>query len=65
MKSEFDPIARYYDMFHKGIKGDLEFYKKEASKVGTMMDIGCGTGRLSIPIAKDGTRVVGIDSSKK
>lgn len=31
---------------------------------GIALEIGCGTGRILIPIAKSGTKIVGLDSSK-
>lgn len=40
------------------------FYRSLAARVGgPVLELACGTGRLTIPIARDGHRVVGIDAS--
>ncbi len=54
--------AEYHDLFAG--EDDVSFYSAVSRKAGpTALDIGVGTARLAIPIAKTGTRVVGIDSS--
>jgi SAM-dependent methyltransferase len=54
--------AEYHDMFAG--EDDVRFYSAISRKAGpSALDIGVGTARLAIPIAKTGTRVVGIDSS--
>ena len=54
--------AKFYDLF--GSKNDLEFYRELALKSGNQaLELGVGTGRLAIPLAKVGLRVVGIDNS--
>jgi SAM-dependent methyltransferase len=43
---------------------DVRFYSAISRKAGpSALDIGVGTAHLAIPIARSGTRVVGIDSS--
>ena len=54
--------AKFYDLF--GSKNDLEFYKELALQSGSKaLELGVGTGRLAIPLAKAGIKVVGIDNS--
>lgn len=45
-------------------QGDVAFFRRLANEVGgPVLEIGCGTGRVSIPLAEDGHEVVGIDRS--
>jgi ubiquinone/menaquinone biosynthesis C-methylase UbiE len=54
--------AKFYDLF--GSKNDLEFYKELALKSGNKaLELGVGTARVAISIAKAGITVVGIDNS--
>lgn len=54
--------ARFYDLF--GSKNDLEFYKELALQSGNKaLELGVGTARVAISIAKAGVTVVGIDNS--
>jgi SAM-dependent methyltransferase len=40
------------------------FYREEArSAAGPVLELACGTGRLTIPIARDGHPIVGLDAS--
>ena len=54
--------AKFYDLF--GSKNDLEFYLELALQSGEKaLELGVGTGRVAIPLAKAGITVVGIDNS--
>jgi ubiquinone/menaquinone biosynthesis C-methylase UbiE len=54
--------AKFYDLF--GSKSDLEFYRELAIQSGKKaLELGVGTGRVAIPLAKAGITVVGIDNS--
>jgi SAM-dependent methyltransferase len=54
--------AKFYDLF--GSKNDLEFYKELALQSGKKaLELGVGTGRVAIYLAKAGITVVGIDNS--
>ncbi|CAM3607222.1 class I SAM-dependent methyltransferase [Brevibacillus invocatus] len=56
--------ADYYDLTQRGVAGDVEFYLEMAKKAGgPVLDLACGTGRISIPIAQAGVKVTGIDLS--
>ena len=45
---------------------DYDFYRLLIeSNPGPVLDLGCGTGRILVPLAKEGIEVVGLDTSKK
>jgi SAM-dependent methyltransferase len=43
---------------------DLEFYLRMIPIEATVLEIGCGTGRISIPLCERGNNVSGLDLSK-
>jgi SAM-dependent methyltransferase len=63
--NEYDRTdAAFYDYYSIGIEGDVEFYLEEAKKSGSpVLELGCGTGRILIPIARAGIDIVGLDRS--
>jgi SAM-dependent methyltransferase len=62
--SAYDPIARVYDPWSVNVTEDVHFYLEEArASGGPVLELGVGTGRIAIPIAADGIRIVGVDSS--
>jgi SAM-dependent methyltransferase len=51
----------HYDLLMPG-PNDLQFYQRHAAKYGTpVLELGCGSGRLSIPLAAAGVDITGID----
>jgi SAM-dependent methyltransferase len=61
----YDGWADYYDLIHTGTEGDAEFYVGQAVKRGgATLELGCGTGRIAIPMAMSGVDVTGLDNSK-
>jgi SAM-dependent methyltransferase len=64
--SPYDAIARLYDPWSVSVVEDVPFYLEEARKVapGPVLELGVGTGRIAVPIAAEGIRVVGVDSSR-
>ena len=63
--AEYDRTdAGFYDSLSTGLDGDEAFYLEEARNAhGPVLEIGCGTGRIMIPIAESGVRIVGLDSA--
>jgi SAM-dependent methyltransferase len=64
----FENYAIKYEQepFTKGTAGEVDFIEKEIryNKAIRILDIGCGTGRHSIELAKRGYTVVGVDLSE-
>jgi SAM-dependent methyltransferase len=62
--SSYDPIARLYDPWSVSVTEDVDFYVEEArAAAGDVVELGVGTGRIAVPIAAAGIRVIGVDSS--
>jgi SAM-dependent methyltransferase len=60
----YDPIARLYDPWSRSVVEDVPFYLEEARRSGgPVVELAVGTGRIAVPIASDGIRVIGVDSS--
>jgi SAM-dependent methyltransferase len=63
--SNYDAIAELYDRWSTSVVEDVAFYLDEARRSGgPVVELGVGTGRIAVPIAADGIRVIGIDSSR-
>ncbi len=61
---EYAAIAPVYDLWSAGMTDDLPFYVREARDAGgPVLEIGVGTGRVALAIARIGVDVVGIDVS--
>src|SRR5205823_3021876 len=62
--SGYDNIARLYDPWSRSVVEDVSFYVEEAVRCGgPVLELGVGTGRVAIPVAAAGIRVVGVDLS--
>jgi SAM-dependent methyltransferase len=62
----YDVSAKYYDAAY-GVKSDLvdlPFYLDLALEAGgPVLEMGCGTGRVLLPIAREGIEIHGLDNS--
>ena len=60
----YEHIARYYDLSHDRLVEDIPFLLKLAAETkGPVLEIGCGSGRLLVPLLRAGYSVTGVDSS--
>ncbi len=56
--------GRNYDAFNTPYQDDQPFYLAEARKArGPVLELACGTGRLTIPLKKAGIDIAGLDLS--
>jgi SAM-dependent methyltransferase len=63
--SFYDAIAELYDRWSRTVTEDIGFYVAEARKAGgEIVELGVGTGRVAVPTAQAGVRVIGVDSSE-
>ena len=63
-RSPYDAIAELYDPWSRSVTEDVPFYVAEARKAGgPIIELGVGTGRIAVPTAAAGVRVIGVDSS--
>jgi SAM-dependent methyltransferase len=64
-----DPaIAANYEQTLAGstlFQVDQRFVQRHCAPPGRLIDLGCGTGRLLIPLAQQGYRVLGVDLSEE
>jgi SAM-dependent methyltransferase len=65
--STYEVSAKHYDAAYavKADLVDLPFYLELAKKSrGPVLEIGCGTGRVLLPVARAGIEIHGVDSSR-
>jgi ubiquinone/menaquinone biosynthesis C-methylase UbiE len=60
--------AETYDVWMSDWPGEIDFYRKLVakevkSKNGIILDVACGTGRIGLRLAEEGTCVIGLDRS--
>lgn len=61
-------VARGYDAGLAGtplFDADRRFVERHCPRPGRLIDLGCGTGRLLVPFARRGFRVLGVDLSEE
>lgn len=60
----YDQIARYYDLTHADLEDDIGYLLALAGQVnGPILELGCGSGRLLLPLARAGYTITGLDNS--
>jgi len=60
----YEQIVDAYELEHTAFDDDIALYRTMASVVGDpVLELGCGTGRILVPLAADGFRVTGVDAS--
>src|SRR3954453_22211723 len=60
----WDRVAPYYDDWIPPDAGDVEFYVDRArAGAGPVVERGPGTGRVTLPLARAGVRVIAVDWS--
>ena len=67
MAAPYTTSAKYYDGAYaaKADLVDLPFYVDLAKKIGgPVLEMGCGTGRILLPIARAGIEIHGVDNSE-
>jgi ubiquinone/menaquinone biosynthesis C-methylase UbiE len=62
----WDDYADFYDWENAQTldRSDVKFWRAMAERAnGPVLELGCGTGRVTIPVSRTGARIVGIDRS--
>jgi ubiquinone/menaquinone biosynthesis C-methylase UbiE len=64
----WDDYAPFYDWENARTLGrrDVPFWHRMTAAVrGQVLELGCGTGRITMPLAHEGVRLVGVDRSQE
>jgi SAM-dependent methyltransferase len=65
MSAFYTTVARFYDSENADKTDDLEMYSRLAAEHdGEILDVGCGTGRVLLHLAREGRRAHGIDNDR-
>ena len=62
--TDYAPFASLYDLFYGDFDADLPMYTGFAGRTsGPVLEIGAGTGRVAMALAKEGCRITGLEAS--
>ncbi len=65
MTANKDRLARYYDLAHANATADIPLLLGLAEETGgPILELGAGTGRTLVPLARAGFALVGLDNSE-
>ena len=53
----------YYDKCYANRHHDIAFYETQTASAQTILEYGCGNGRIALPLARRGAHVTGVDLS--
>jgi 2-polyprenyl-3-methyl-5-hydroxy-6-metoxy-1,4-benzoquinol methylase len=54
--------GRHYDLQTENFVEDIPFYERQIDRYGQpVLELACGTGRITIPLAKKGVAITGLD----
>jgi SAM-dependent methyltransferase len=53
--------AELYALTHRGNPGDIAFYRRACAGASSVLELGCGSGRLLTGLVRPGRRLVGLD----
>ena len=57
--------GRHYDLKYRDLKEDLPFWLDQVEKYGEpVLELGCGTGRITLPLTEKGIAITGLDISE-
>ena len=62
-RDEFYRDPAIYDIEYRKLTEDIDHYTRLARESGEVLELGCGTGRLTLPMARTGARMVALDLS--
>lgn len=60
----YDILVWHYDAMHEALTEDIGMVLSLAARGGPVLELGCGTGRLLLPLGRAGHDVVGVDRSQ-
>jgi SAM-dependent methyltransferase len=61
---DYDNYARFYDLDFADLDDDLTMIEQFAARCGSpILELACGTGRVLLPLARQGYEVTGVDIS--
>lgn len=64
MRDDYTLYPELYDIVYEDYLEDIPFYVEEAQRAhGPCLELGCGTGRILIPVAEAGIEIMGLDLS--
>lgn len=61
MSQPFYSPTELYRRLHIGSQADIEFYLRAAQDAENILELGCGWGRISLPLAQAGYQVTAVD----
>ncbi|MEE9312799.1 MAG: class I SAM-dependent methyltransferase [Planctomycetota bacterium] len=61
---DFYDSAELYELENQGVPGDAKYFAKLAKQAGRVLDLGAGSARIAIAMAKAGAKVTGIELSE-
>jgi ubiquinone/menaquinone biosynthesis C-methylase UbiE len=57
--------AEFYDLEFATREAEIPFYRRHAARAGgRVLEVACGTGRITLPIARDHVDITGLDVSR-